>query len=217
MEIVVIFVLAIIAFIPAGIARSKGRSFGKWWVYGFFLFIFALVHSILLKKEDHEANKKVDYVFKILVYIFIIIQLIILLITVIVIAKNTFGGRSNSNITNIDPYSPYVGKRPEYSFFMDIGLITTNTKDTKPNTVQVDIIFGYDLDDKIAQKELETRKNEIRNFIELYFSGKTGEELSPENETLIKSEIREMLNSRILDNAQIRTVMFNRLDVYEAD
>jgi len=40
---------AILAFIPAIIAREKGRSFGLWWLYGFLLFIVALVHSILMK------------------------------------------------------------------------------------------------------------------------------------------------------------------------
>ena len=40
---------AILAFIPAIIAREKGRSFGLWWLYGFLLFIVALIHSILMK------------------------------------------------------------------------------------------------------------------------------------------------------------------------
>lgn len=42
-------VLAVAAIIPAAIAHSKGRNFFLWWVYGVALWIFALIHSILLK------------------------------------------------------------------------------------------------------------------------------------------------------------------------
>jgi hypothetical protein len=39
----------ILSLIPAVIACSKGRGFFAWWCYGFFLFIVALVHSIVLR------------------------------------------------------------------------------------------------------------------------------------------------------------------------
>jgi hypothetical protein len=42
-------VAAVLGLIPAAIARSKGHSFGAWWFYGWWLFIFALVHAIVLK------------------------------------------------------------------------------------------------------------------------------------------------------------------------
>ena len=40
---------AALGLIPAYIARKKGRSFNKWWFYGFLLWIVALPHSILIK------------------------------------------------------------------------------------------------------------------------------------------------------------------------
>ncbi|HEY3813065.1 MAG TPA: hypothetical protein VGL66_07545 [Caulobacteraceae bacterium] len=40
--------LPLIALIPAAIARSKGRNFFVWWLYGVFLWIIAFVHSILI-------------------------------------------------------------------------------------------------------------------------------------------------------------------------
>jgi hypothetical protein len=40
---------AICSLIPAVIAHSKGRSFFAWWCYGFFLFMVALVHAIVLR------------------------------------------------------------------------------------------------------------------------------------------------------------------------
>ena len=39
---------ALIGLIPAAIARSKGRDFALWWLYGAVLFIVALPHALLL-------------------------------------------------------------------------------------------------------------------------------------------------------------------------
>jgi len=39
---------AVLAFIPANIAKSKGRSFGAWYVYGFLLWIVAIIHAAAL-------------------------------------------------------------------------------------------------------------------------------------------------------------------------
>jgi hypothetical protein len=44
-------VAAGLAFIPAKIAQGKGRSFGPWYVYGFFLFLIALIHSLVMKPK----------------------------------------------------------------------------------------------------------------------------------------------------------------------
>ena len=52
--IILAVIAAILAFIPASIAKSKGRSFGTWWLYGFLLFIVAFIHSLFLKK-NHAA------------------------------------------------------------------------------------------------------------------------------------------------------------------
>ena len=39
---------ALLGLIPAYIAKEKGYSFGAWWLYGFLLFIVAIVHAIVL-------------------------------------------------------------------------------------------------------------------------------------------------------------------------
>ncbi|MDC9599036.1 zinc ribbon domain-containing protein, partial [Xenorhabdus anantnagensis] len=54
------FLLAavILGLIPALIANSKGRSFILWWIYGFALFIIALVHSILINKNIAGVERK---------------------------------------------------------------------------------------------------------------------------------------------------------------
>lgn len=48
MEFIILFALAII---PAKIAEKKGRDFWIWYVYGYLLFIIALIHSIAMKSK----------------------------------------------------------------------------------------------------------------------------------------------------------------------
>ncbi|WP_318386400.1 zinc ribbon domain-containing protein [Enterobacter sp.] len=53
------FLVAIVlGIIPALIAQSKGRSFIGWWIYGFLLFIVALVHSLIIKKDSKTFEKE---------------------------------------------------------------------------------------------------------------------------------------------------------------
>lgn len=49
---------AVLAIIPAKIAESKGRSFGAWWVYGFFLWIVALVHILVLDRTPAASDRR---------------------------------------------------------------------------------------------------------------------------------------------------------------
>ncbi len=51
--VAVLIVAALLGLIPASIAKKKGYSFGLWWLYGWMLFIVALIHSLLIgeKKE----------------------------------------------------------------------------------------------------------------------------------------------------------------------
>ena len=142
---------------------------------------------------------------------------LIFIVTVSVITYNIMnkGGKSQTVIS--DPSSPYVGKRPEYSYYDMIGSITTKTRDYPvSSSVTVEMIIGYDLNDTIASSELVSRRYELRDFVRRYFTGKTTAELAPEREEELKKEIREMLNTRFLDTARARLILFNRLDVTEA-
>ncbi len=48
----------VLAFIPAMIAKSKGRSAILWYVYGLLLFPIALVHSMLAKRNHEKLGMK---------------------------------------------------------------------------------------------------------------------------------------------------------------
>ena len=54
----IFFIAILIGLIPASIARSKGRSFIGWWIYGAAIFIIALPHSLLLKANRQAVEER---------------------------------------------------------------------------------------------------------------------------------------------------------------
>jgi hypothetical protein len=55
----IIFIAIIIGLVPAVIARSKGRSFVPWWIYGSALFIIALPHALIMRAlQNSDADLK---------------------------------------------------------------------------------------------------------------------------------------------------------------
>lgn len=58
-EIVLWFMAWILLpLIPAAIASRTGRSFPAWYIYGFFLFIIALAHSLLLRPKVQTGTRQ---------------------------------------------------------------------------------------------------------------------------------------------------------------
>ena len=140
---------------------------------------------------------------------------LIFIVTVSVITYNIMnrGGKSQTVIN--DPSSPYIGKRPEYAMYTLIGKVTTKTKDAIGTSVTVEMIIGYDLNDQAASAELAGRQYELRDFVRRFFTSKYAADLVPEKEEELKREIREQLNTRFLDTARARIILFNQLDVME--
>jgi flagellar FliL protein len=124
------------------------------------------------------------------------------------------GGKDQTVIS--DPSSPYLGKNPEIAYYTLIGSVSTKTKDhPTPSSVTVEMIIGYDQNNQAAAMELISRQYELRDFVRRYFTGKYAAELVPEREEELKKEIREQLNTRFLNTARAREIMFNKLDVME--
>ena len=57
-----LFIALLLGVIPAMIAKNKGREFFVWYIYGVFLFLIALIHSIVIKenKEILEDRQMED-------------------------------------------------------------------------------------------------------------------------------------------------------------
>ena len=140
---------------------------------------------------------------------------LVFIVTIAVITYNVMnkGGKTQTNPS--DPLSPYLGKRPIYAYYDQIGQITTKTKDATQHTVVVVMNLGYDQEDSAASSELNQRRFELRDFVRNYFTGKYAEELRPENEERLKQDIKEILNTRFLDTGKVRIVVFDKLDVME--
>jgi len=141
----------------------------------------------------------------------------VFIVTVSIVTVNAVSKKGASVTTTGDPSSPYLGVMPNYSYYEGIGPITVKTSDYPAgSTVTVDMILGYDLNDQLATTELIGRRFQLIDFVRRYFSGKTALELSPVKEEELKAEIRETLNTRFLDTARVRIVLFRKLDVMEA-
>jgi flagellar FliL protein len=124
-------------------------------------------------------------------------------------------GKSQTEV--MDPTSPYVGKRPIYTIYSDIGSITTKTRDDVKNfSVTVQMNIGYNPEDTAAATELNLRRHELRDSVRNYFTRKYAAELQPENEERLKQDIKEILNTRFLDTAKVQIILFDKLDVMEA-
>jgi flagellar FliL protein len=140
---------------------------------------------------------------------------LIFIVTVAVITFNIMSKGGKSQTAVADPTSPYVGKHPEYSNYTLIGQVTTRTRDKAVINVTVDVVLQYDLDNVAAQTELTARQYDLRDFVRRYFSSKYAAELAPEHEERLKRDIQETLNTRFLDTAKVRNVLFLKLDIME--
>ena len=53
---VLLVAAAVLGLIPAYIAQKKGYSFGKWWIYGWLLFIVAITHLSLIPDKNAQVQ-----------------------------------------------------------------------------------------------------------------------------------------------------------------
>jgi flagellar FliL protein len=167
--------------------------------------------------EEGGAKKAVTGLLpKLLRFIAIGLGALVFIVTVAVITFNIMnkGGKSQTVVTQTDSYAAV---KKQYSMFTLIGSVNTRTRDSTPWMVSVDMIIGYDLDDNATAIELTGRLYELRDFVRRYFSSKTAAELQPENEARVKNEIRELLNTTVLDKARVRIILFEKLDLYEME
>lgn len=53
-----LIVSAFLGLIPGFIAKSKGRDFFPWYVYGVLIFIVAFIHSLVIQKTDEMKKEE---------------------------------------------------------------------------------------------------------------------------------------------------------------
>jgi flagellar FliL protein len=139
---------------------------------------------------------------------------LVFIVTVAVFTFNIMskGGKSQTQIAEA---SSYIGKRPEYAFFSNITTIRTRTRDVAPYSVVVDMVIGYDMNDKNASMEMTSRAPQIQDFMRNFFATKYAADLKPEKEDLLKEEIVDALNTRVLDSTRAKIVLFKTFEVMD--
>ncbi|GHT69764.1 hypothetical protein FACS1894110_19890 [Spirochaetia bacterium] len=187
------------------------------WIY------FLIMASLYPDEQPLKKGRKITGILSIICLIAVlVVKLLITTGSVLSVnyMMNTFNNMMNkggeSQVAVTDSTSSYMGTRPVYAWYNLIGPVTTPTKD--PNvTVTVEVQIGYD--DKNGNAATASNINayqlELRDFVRRYFSSKTQADLLPENELRLKNEIRERLNTEILDITKARQIMFTRFDVIE--
>ena len=127
-----------------------------------------------------------------------------------------FSCASNTASQQYIPISEeYVGKREVLDWYTSLGQISTRTVDPVPASVIVDVVIGYKVGDKVASTEITQRQVEIVSVLRRYFSRLTVEDLKPQNEDKRCTEIKKIINRKILKSSKIRDVQFKSLQVIE--
>ena len=145
-------------------------------------------------------------------WILIALAAVIFIITVVFVAVKLMTGNGKSQ-TAIPVSGEWTIQREDYDWYTSLDQVRTQTSDAIPASVVVQVALGYKKDDKAASTEITSRRIEIIDFLRRYFSTKTQDELRPENEELLKQQIRDQINDDILSNSRIRAVMFTAKDV----
>ena len=54
----ILFFAAILGIVVGMIAKSKGRDFFTWWLYGTLIFIVAIVHVLIIKPSEGHVERE---------------------------------------------------------------------------------------------------------------------------------------------------------------
>ncbi|MDD7460471.1 MAG: flagellar basal body-associated FliL family protein [Spirochaetales bacterium] len=139
----------------------------------------------------------------------------VIFIVTIVVVTTAILNKGGSKQTAIPVSEEYTPKRESYDWYTSLDQIRTSTSDAVPASVTVAIALGYKKDDKMASSEITERRIEIIDFLRRFFSEQTVEDLKPQNEELLRQQIRDQINDDILSNSRIRDVRFTGKDVVQ--
>jgi flagellar FliL protein len=163
------------------------------------------------EKKKADGGRLGNLLPTLLKFVGIGLALVILVVTVSVITYNLLskGGKQQ---TDIPVTESYLGKKPVYQMFTLLGPMTVSTGDPA-YTLRFDMVIGYDENDNTAGAEFSSRQIQIRDFLRQYFRNKTFDQLKPQNEAQLKRDIKEQINTQIMDKARIREIYFNTFEV----
>lgn len=166
---------------------------------------------------DSSSKKKggiKSLVPQLLKWVIIGVVAVVFVVTIVIITL-AIRDKNGKQQTTIPVAEEYTEKREIYDWYTSLDQIRTTTNDPVPASVVIQVALGYKKDDKAASTEITARTVEIRDFLRRYFSEKTIEDLKPQNEEVLRQQIRDQINDDILSNSKIRDVRFTTKDVVQ--
>ena len=151
---------------------------------------------------------------QLLKFVLIGVVAVIFIVTIVVVTTAILN-KGGSSQTAIPVNEEYTVKRESYDWYTSLDQIRTSTSDAVPASVSVTIALGYKKEDKAASTEITERRIEIIDFLRRFFSEQTIEDLRPQNEEVLRQQIRDQINDDIFSNARIRDVRFTGKDVVQ--
>lgn len=142
---------------------------------------------------------------------------ILIIIGIIMIPTTTITLKKQGSV-DLDKFNEEYRfvENEEFDWYKHIGTIQTFTSEEPPATVKATVYLGYKKDDKATSAEIIENQIEIKEFLRVYFRGKSASELkNVNNEEKFKIEIRNGINDRILSKSKIREIKFEQLDIVE--
>ena len=152
---------------------------------------------------------------QLLKFILIGVVAVIFIVTIVVVTTAILNKGGKTPSQSIPISEEYTVKRDSYDWYTSLDQIRTSTSDPVPASVSVTIALGYKKEDKAASTEITERRIEIIDFLRRFFSEQTVEDLRPQNEEVLRQQIRDQINDDILSNSRIRDVRFTGKDVVQ--
>lgn len=147
---------------------------------------------------------------QILKWVAIVIGAVLFIVTVVVLTLNVLQGDEPAGQVFTPDSDVMAEGLPVLSFFDGLGEIRGTTTDGAMFVVQLQL--GYAEEDARVAAELTQRTPQLRDRARRFFATKTVEQLRPDNEVQLKTELQEMLNA-IMIGRPITDVLFDEFQV----
>ncbi|MCH5290397.1 MAG: flagellar basal body-associated FliL family protein [Treponema sp.] len=139
----------------------------------------------------------------------------VIFIVTIVVITNIIMNKGGTKQTSIPVAEEFTEKREIYDWYTSLDQVRTSTSDPVPANVIIQVALGYKKDDKAASTEITARRIEIIDFLRRFFSEQTVQDLRPQNEEVLRQQIRDQINDDILSDSRIRDIRFTTKDVIQ--
>ena len=129
--------------------------------------------------------------------ILIVISIIIIVTAISFVEGNTHMGK---NLRKIETTPDIIKETTnnDTAYYTKIGKLRCKTKDTNQITLVVEPLFEYSVEDVPFYQEIFRKNQKLIVVVKNYFENFTKKELLDKGETIIKSDLTELINSELV-------------------